>query len=113
MQPKNNNLDYLIDPTFRNINRLLIYFHPKMVMMILQDIVFIGKNRQEAYETLIETSGNDDYTIGILLEFSYHQNYYKFISIDFSRRTSTSILQQTSFLGKLEEDDGVTMFFYC
>ena len=23
-QPKNNNLDYLIDPTFRNINRLLV-----------------------------------------------------------------------------------------
>ena len=23
-QPKNNNLDYLIDPTFRNINRLFV-----------------------------------------------------------------------------------------
>ena len=24
MQPKNNNLDYLIDPTSRNINRLIV-----------------------------------------------------------------------------------------
>ena len=24
-QPKNNNLDYLIDPTFRNINRLFVF----------------------------------------------------------------------------------------
>ena len=40
-QPKNNNLDYLIDPTFRNINRLL-YFHSIMVMMILQGILLIN-----------------------------------------------------------------------
>ena len=24
MQPKNNNFDYVIDPTFRNINRLFV-----------------------------------------------------------------------------------------
>ena len=33
-QPKNNNLDYLIDSTFRNINRLFALSF-KMVMMIL------------------------------------------------------------------------------
>ena len=32
-QPKNNYFNYLIDPTFRNINRLL-YFHLKMGIMI-------------------------------------------------------------------------------
>ena len=26
MQPKNNNLDFLIDPTFRNINRLFVLY---------------------------------------------------------------------------------------
>ena len=35
-----NNLDYLIYPTFRNINRS--YFHSKMVIMIEQE--FILKN---------------------------------------------------------------------
>ena len=33
IKPKNNNLDYLIDPTFRNINRQFA-FHSKMVKMI-------------------------------------------------------------------------------
>ena len=33
-QPKNNDLDYLIDATFRNINKLFVLSF-KMVMMIL------------------------------------------------------------------------------
>ena len=35
------------------------------------------KNEQEAYKKLIEMSRNDDYTTGNLLDFSYHQNWYK------------------------------------
>ena len=35
------------------------------------------KNKQEAYEKLIEISKNDDYAIGNLLDFSYHQNCWK------------------------------------
>ena len=62
---------------------------------------------------LIELSRNDDYKTGYLLDFSYHhhQNYYKLIGIDLSRQTNTNISQQINFTGKLEEDDGVTMFF--
>ena len=40
-KPDNDNLDYLIDPTFRNINRLFVC-HLKMVMMILQKILLIN-----------------------------------------------------------------------
>ena len=40
-QPKNNDLDYLIDPTFRSINNCL-YFHSKIVMMILREIILIS-----------------------------------------------------------------------
>ena len=69
------------------------------------------KNKQEAYEKLIEMSRSDDYTTGNFLDFSYHQNYYQPISIDLSRQTNTIILQQINFTGKLEEDDGATMFF--
>ena len=36
---------------------------------------------------------------------------FKLISIDLSRHTDTSIPQQTIFKGKLEEDNGATMFF--
>ena len=35
------------------------------------------KNKQEAYEKLVEMSRNDDYTIGDLSDYSNHQNYYK------------------------------------
>ena len=56
-------------------------------------------------------SRNDDYTTGNLLDYSYHQNFYKPISIDLSRQVNTNIPQQLNFTGKLEEDDDTTMFF--
>ena len=34
---------------------------------------------------------NDDFITGKLLDFSYHQNYYKLIGIDLSRQTNASI----------------------
>ena len=40
-----------------------------------------------------------------------HQKYYELISIDLSRQASMSISQQINFTGKLEENDGATMFF--
>ena len=43
------------------------------------------KNKQDAYEKLIEMSRNDDYTTGNLLDLSYHQSDYKRIFIDLSR----------------------------
>ena len=67
------------------------------------------KNKQEAYEKLIEMSKNDDYRTGNLLDFSDHQ--YKLIGIDLSRQASTNIPQQINFTGKLEDDDCATMFF--
>ena len=57
-------------------------------------------------------SGNDDYTTTRnLLNYLYHQNYYKLIGIDLSRQTNTTIPHQTNFTEKLEEDDGAVMFF--
>ena len=55
-------------------------------------------------------SRNDDYTTGNLLDYLYHQHYYKLIGIDLSRQANTNIPQQINFIGKLEEDDGPTMF---
>ena len=46
-----------------------------------------------------------------ILRFSCHQNYYKLIRVDLSRQTNTNISQQINFTGKLEWDDGATMFF--
>ena len=46
-------------------------------------------------------SRNDDYATGNLLDYLYHQKYYKLIAIDLSRQTNTSLLQQINFTGKL------------
>ena len=40
------------------------------------------------YEKIIDMLINDDYTTENLLDFSYHQNCYKVIGIDFSRQTN-------------------------
>ena len=56
-------------------------------------------------------SRNDDYTVGNLFDFLYHQNYHNFIGIDLSRQKNANIPQQISFTGKLEKVDGATMFF--
>ena len=54
---------------------------------------------------------NYKYTTGNLLDFSYHQKYYKLIGINLSRQSNMSIPQQISFTGKLEENDGAAMSF--
>ena len=55
-------------------------------------------------------SRNDNYTAGNVLDYLWRQKYYKRIGIDWSRQTNTSIPQEINFVGKLEEDDGATMF---
>ena len=56
-------------------------------------------------------SKNDFYTTGNLLDFSYHQNYYKLIGTNLSRQTNTNIPQQSNFIEKLEKDDRARMLF--
>ena len=54
---------------------------------------------------------DDDYTTGNLLDYLYHQKYYKLIGIDLSRQPNMTVSQQISFIEKLEEDDGAAIFF--
>ena len=63
------------------------------------------------YQKPIEMSRINDYSTGNLLDYLYHQKYYKLIGIDLSRQTNTSISQQINFVEKLEEENGATMFF--
>ena len=56
-------------------------------------------------------SNNNDYTTGNLLDFAYLKKNYKLILIDLSKQTKLNDPQQINFIGKLEEDHGVTMFF--
>ena len=57
-------------------------------------------------------SRNNDYTTGSLLDYLYHQNYYKLIDIVLLRQKNTSISQQINSVEKLEEDDDAVMFFF-
>ena len=59
----------------------------------------------------MKISRNNDYATGNLLDCLCHQKYYKFIAVDLSRQTNTSILQKINLVGKLEEDDCATMHF--
>ena len=68
-------------------------------------------NKQEAYEKLIEMSKNEDFTTGNLLDYLYHQKYYKLIGTDLSRQTNTSIHQKINFTEKLDEYDGAKILF--
>ena len=69
------------------------------------------KSKQDAYEKRQEMSRNNDYTTGNLLDYLFHQKYYKLIGIDLLRQTNTSIPQQINFTGKLEEYYDATIFF--
>ena len=44
------------------------------------------KNKEEAYEKIIEISKNSDYTTGNLLDSEYFSKHYKLIAIDLSKQ---------------------------
>ena len=46
-----------------------------------------------------------------MLDVSHHHNCYKLIGINLSEQKNTTLSQQINFTGKLEEDDGATIFF--
>ena len=45
------------------------------------------KNKEEAYEKIIEMSKNNGYTTGNLLDFAYFKENYRLIAIDLSKQT--------------------------
>ena len=129
----NNNLNYLIDPTFTNVNRLFVlcfenendrtsfskYYVSKVEIkdfnVLIDGKLFFEipvKNKEEAYEAIIEMSKNNDYTTGNLLDYEYFKNHYKVVAIDLSKQIeleNPDLKQPINFIGRLEED--ATMFF--
>ena len=99
IQNNNNNLNYLVDPTFTNVNRLFVlllerieennvkkdyrdsfshYYVPKAQIkdfnVLIDGKIFFDlpvKNEEEAYKKVIEISNNNDYMTGDLLDFVY------------------------------------------
>ena len=133
-QTKNNNLNYLIDPTFTNVNRLFVlsyeneadrtsyskYYIPsfktKDFNVLIDGKPFLEipvKNKEKAYEQTIEMSRNNDYTVGNLLDYEYFSKHYKLIAIDLSKHTeleNPDLKQQFNFIRGLEKDNAI-MFF--
>ena len=91
-QTKNNNLNYLIDPTFTNVNRLFAlsfenendrtsfskYYVPSVEIkdfnVLIDGKQFFEipvKSKEETYEAIIEMSKNNDYTTGNLLDYIF------------------------------------------
>ena len=106
VQSNNNNLNYLIDPTFTNVNRSLVFpftrtnagdnrdsfsdYYPPHIEIKDFNVLIDGKSfsdlpvkNKEAYKKIIEMSNNNDYTAGNLLDFAYFKENYKLIAIYF------------------------------
>ena len=112
-QSQNSNLNYLIDTTFANVNRLFVlsfqriagennttkdyrdsfshYYVPntrvKDFNVLIDGKSFFElpiKNEEEAYEKIIEMSNNNDYTTGNLLDFAYFIKNYRLVATDLS-----------------------------
>ena len=94
---KNNNLNYLIDATFTNVNILFVltfeneYDRTSFSKYCLPEVeikdfnVLIDgkplfeipvKNKEEAYEAIIEMGKNNNYTTGSLLNYEYFSKYH-------------------------------------
>ena len=109
-QNNNNNLNYLIDPTFTIVNRLFVlsferieensikkdyrdsfsnyYVEIKDFNVMIDGKSFFDlpvKNKEEAYEKIIDMCNNNDYTTGNLLDFAYFKENYRLIAIDLSK----------------------------
>ena len=115
IQPQNNDLNYLLDRTFTNVNRLFVlsfqriagennttkdyryYFSHYFIAnikikdfnVLIDGKIFFDlpvKNKEEAYEKIIDMSNNNDCTTGNLLHFASFKQNYKLIAIDLSKQ---------------------------
>ena len=70
------------------------------------------KNKEEAYEAIIEMSKNNDYTAGNLMDYEYSSKHYRLTAIALSKieLENFDLKQRINFVGRLEENNA-TMFF--
>ena len=129
-QTKNNNLNYLIDPTFtkvlsfeneNDITSFSKYYVPNVQIedfnMLIDGKSFFDipiKNGEDTVKQIIEMGRNNDYTTGNFLDYEYFSKYCKSIAIDLSKKIeleNTDLKQPINFIEKLKRNEGATMFF--
>ena len=125
----------MIDPRLNKVNRLFFLsfeseedrtsfsnYYTSKVDIIDFNVLIDGKrffdlpikNKEESYEEIIEMSKNNVYITGNLLDYEYFSNHNKLITIDLSKQVeleNPDLKQQIDFTGKLEENNGATMYF--
>ena len=113
IESNNKNLDHLIDPTFTNVNRLFVlsftkisgendttkghrdsfshYYVSKLEIkdfnVLIDGISFFDlpvRNKEEAYEKILEMSTNNDYATANLFDFAYFKENYRLIATELS-----------------------------
>ena len=127
IQSNNNNLNYLIDPTFTKVNRLFVlsfeeidendvkkeilsshYYVPNTEkgFNVLTDgkssFAFPVKNEEKAYENIIEMSRNNDCTTDNSLDFAYLKENYRLIAFNLNNETKLKDPQKIHFIGSPE-----------
>ena len=135
VQPQNNNLNYLIDPTFTNNNRLFVllftrnnagdnrdtfsqYYLPNVEIkdfnVLLVEKVSLGcqqkmkmRHTRKSLKCVTMTP-----QLVIILDFAYFKENYKLITIDLSKQTKLKDPQQINLIGEFENQaHGATIFF--
>ena len=127
--PQNPNLNHLVEPSFRVVNRLFVlafesdeqitnnkrYYIPNVEIKDY-NIMIYGKNfldqpvknNKVIYENIrkIGTGQGDDYATGCLLGYIYFKSYYKMIAVDLSKQQALDAdpeaIQQINFTANLE-----------
>ena len=98
-QTKNNNVNYLVDPTFTKVNRLIVlsfekendrtsfskYYVPNIQIKHFFDMPI--KDGEKTYEQIIEMGRNNNYMTGNLLDYECFSKHYKLIVLDLSKQT--------------------------
>ena len=122
-QTASNNLNFLIYPTFNNVNRLFVlcfpneedirsfskYYTPTVEIkdynVIIDGETFYEmpiKNKEEIYKAITELIRNVLLRTGNEFNFNYFCEYYKLIAIDLNKQKSDLKNQQINFIGRLD-----------
>ena len=138
IQAQNQNLDYLIDPSFQEVNRLFFLSFSDSTVTTRYRRYFLPNVQIEDYNVMIDgqsifdqpvktdvrtfdniqkivTGQGDNYTIGCLLDYLYFKDYSKMIAIDLRKQlklvADPEAIQQINFTGNLSQRGGATVFF--
>ena len=119
-QTATNNLNFLIDPTFTNVNKLFVLVFPNeedrrsfskyytpTVEIKDYNVIIDGepfyeipiKNKEETYKAITELIRYDLLRTGNEFNFEYFCEHYKLIAIDLSKQKSDLKNQQINFVG--------------